>query len=193
MSESSKIVLMTNPVRPALASTLAGANCQIVAETRTLSEAESLARRLRPDAALLCVTSTLLAAVQVTQRLVGEGVTPVFWLADLPEISPMLDMALSAGVMGLHGLPLRAGEMEAALRLAAARFKEAAQKEAEIKTLTAQMEARKLVGRAKALLMERYNLSERDAFRRIQSQSVTLGKPAYEIARAIITASEMGI
>ena len=39
--------------------------------------------------------------------------------------------------------------------------------------------------------MERYGLAERDAFRRIQTQSLTLGKPVHEIARAIIMASEV--
>ena len=49
------------------------------------------------------------------------------------------------------------------------------------------------MGRAKALLMERYNLTEREAFHRIQSQSQTLQKPPQDIARAIITASEIGL
>jgi len=54
------------------------------------------------------------------------------------------------------------------------------------------MEARKVVGRAKALLMERYNLTEREAFHRIQSKSQMLQKPPHEIAQAIITANELG-
>jgi len=53
------------------------------------------------------------------------------------------------------------------------------------------MEARKLVGRAKAILMERFSLQERDAFRRIQAQSAALNKPVHEIARAIITAHDV--
>jgi len=70
-------------------------------------------------------------------------------------------------------------------------YKEKISLEEEVRGLNEKMEARKLVGRAKAILMERQGLSEREAFRRIQTQSVMQNRPAQEIARAIITASDI--
>ena len=61
--------------------------------------------------------------------------------------------------------------------------------ETEVKSLNERIEARKLVGRAKAILMEKHGLTEREAFYRIQTQSTALNKQAHEIARAIDVAS----
>ncbi len=82
---------------------------------------------------------------------------------------------------------------EATHSIARARFHEMVALEAAVRSLNERLEARKLVGRAKAILMERHGLAEREAFRRIQAQSLALGKPVHEIARAIITASEITV
>ncbi len=65
--------------------------------------------------------------------------------------------------------------------------------EGEIEGLQDQMETRKIVGRAKAILMERQGLAEREAFRRLQAQSLAMNKSLKEIADAIILTDELNV
>ena len=194
VAKSSIVLVAEDLVRLALGAFLDAARCQIAGETNALEHAESLVRRLRPDAVLIDAEN-LPAATETTRRLTKERIAPILWLAAQtgPDRNFVIECAASAGAMGVLFLPLRPDDTDAMVRVCRARFVELEQKDEEIKTLNAQMEARKLVGRAKAVLMEQYNLSERDAFRRIQAQSAALNKPVHEIARAIITASEMGV
>ncbi len=164
----------------------------IVGEASDGEQALALARSLRPDAVILDVVMPRLSGVDVARALLGERVAPVVVLTahSEPEI---IDRATEAGVLAFLAKPFRREHLEPAIEIARARFQELVALENEVRSLNERMEARKLVGRAKAILMERFGLQERDAFRRIQTQSVTLGKPVHEIARAIITASEVAI
>ena len=105
----------------------------------------------------------------------------------------MVAQADAAGVLAYLRKPFRSEDLSPAISIALGRHRERQALEADIEDLREKMEARKIVGRAKALLMERYNLTEREAFHRIQAQSQNLQKPAHEIAQAIITASELGL
>jgi response regulator NasT len=89
--------------------------------------------------------------------------------------------------------PFRKQELQPAIEIALARYRELAALEGELDALQEQMEARKIVGRAKAILMDRNGLSEREAFRRLQAQSLALNKSLREIADAIILTDEMNV
>jgi len=65
--------------------------------------------------------------------------------------------------------------------------------EGELEGLQEQIETRRMVGKAKAILMERHSIAEREAFRRLQAQSLTLGKSLREIAEAIILTEELNV
>ncbi len=58
-------------------------------------------------------------------------------------------------------------------------------------TLATALETRKVVDRAKGVLMDRFGLKESDAFRRIQQQSMNTRKSMREIAEAILIAHEV--
>ena len=186
------VVLVTNPsVRPIVEAVLVEAGHRTVGIASEPGQAIGLARNLRPDVLLIHAALFPVPASDITRTLTMERIVPVIWFGEA-EILPALAVPASqAGAMGLLSLPLRASDVGVMLTLARTRFWEIAGLEAEVKSLNERMEARKLVGRAKALLMERFRLSERDAFRRIQAQSAALNKPVHEIARAIITASEI--
>jgi response regulator NasT len=105
----------------------------------------------------------------------------------------MVARADAAGVLAYVRKPYRKEDLMPSIAIAMGRHRERRVLETEIDALKEKMEARKIVGRAKALLMERYNLTEREAFYRIQTKSQMLQKPAHEIAKAIIMASELGV
>ncbi|MES2461677.1 MAG: response regulator [Armatimonadota bacterium] len=162
----------------------------VAGEADSGSQALTLARNLRPDLVLLDIVLPHLSGIEVARTLALERVAPVVIFTGGPT-SELAAQAYAAGVMGFISKPFRGADLGPIISIAIARFAEMMALENEVRSLNARMEARRLVGRAKAILMEKQGLVERDAFRRIQAQSLALGKPVHEIAQAIITASEL--
>ena len=141
---------------------------------------------------ILDIRMPLMDGLEAARVARGEGLAAVMLLTGYAE-EDMVAQADAAGVLAYLRKPFRAEELGPAIAIALGRYRERQSLEADVEDLKEKMEARKLVGRAKALLMERHHLTEREAFYRIQAQSQNLQKPAHEIARAIITASELGM
>jgi len=165
---------------------------------RVLGEAEdgrqalSLARTLRPDLMILDIMMPQMDGLEAARLARSEHLAAVVLLTGYAE-EDMIAKADAAGVLAYLRKPFRPSDLGPALAIALGRHRERQALESDVESLKEKMEARKLVGRAKALLMERHDLTEREAFYRIQAQSQSLQKPAHEIAKAIITASELGM
>ena len=165
---------------------------------RVLGEAEdgrqalALTRSLRPDLLILDIMMPQMDGLEAARLVRSEQLAAVVLLTGYAE-EDMIAKADAAGVLAYLRKPFRPEELGPALAIALGRHRERQALESDVESLKEKMEARKLVGRAKAILMERHGLTEREAFYRIQAQSQTLQKPAHEIAKAIITASELGI
>ena len=87
--------------------------------------------------------------------------------------------------------PLRPRELGPALDLAVSRYREFETVRRENENLRRTIEARKLVERAKGLLMKREGLTEAEAFRRIQKASMDSRKSMAQVAEAILLADEV--
>jgi response regulator NasT len=141
---------------------------------------------------LLDVLLPSLSGLEVARTLTTERLAAVLLFTGATDDDTIAQLE-TCGAMGFLSKPLRPTDLRAAIPIAVSRFRERIALEEEVQNLSERMEARKLVGRAKAILMERHGLSEREAFRRIQGQGQLLNKPVHEIARAIITASELAV
>ena len=86
--------------------------------------------------------------------------------------------------------PFQEQELEAAITIAFAQYSRIRMLQDEVGSLQEALEARKLVERAKGILMDRFELSEGDAMRRLQQESKDRNVKMAEIARALITAHE---
>ncbi len=192
--EGARVVLADDDplTRLDLRHSLEGLGVRVLGEAEDGRQALALARSLRPDLLLLDIMMPLVDGLEAARVARDEHLAAVVLLTGYAE-EDMVQKADDAGVLAYLRKPFRPEDLGPALALALGRHRERLALEAQIEDLQGKMEARKLVGRAKALLMERHGLSEREAFYRIQAQSQTLQKPAHEIARAIITASEMGV
>ena len=163
----------------------------VVGEAADGKQAVDLVRALRPDLAILDIMMPNMDGLQAAQAIRDDHLAPVMLLTGFAEVD-MVAKADAAGVLAYLCKPFRKEQLAPAIAITLGRHRERSFLESEIGSLKEKMEARKVVGRAKALLMERYNLTEREAFHRIQSKSQMLQKPPHEIAQAIITASELG-
>jgi response regulator NasT len=95
-------------------------------------------------------------------------------------------------VVGYMVKPFRESDLVPAIEVALARFKEFETLHQEVKDLQLALETRKLVDRAKGILMDSQGLSEAEAFRKIQKMSMNTRKPMKEVAEAIILAHQAG-
>src|SRR2546423_248136 len=165
---------------------------EVVGEADNGETACYLARSLKPDLVILDVMMPRVNGLQAAATISSERIAPVLLLTAYSE-APLIEEATRAGVLAYLVKPFRKQELQPAIEIAIARCRELAALEGEIETLQDQMETRKLVGRAKAILMERQGLAEREAFRRLQAQSLAMNKSLREIADAIILADDMNV
>jgi len=99
-----------------------------------------------------------------------------------------IERAKQAGVMGYLVKPLRAEELSPTIELAITRFQDFVSLREENSTLKVNLEARKLIERAKGLLMEQRKLTEDQAYTLIKKTSMNMRKPMADVAQAIILA-----
>jgi AmiR/NasT family two-component response regulator len=104
----------------------------------------------------------------------------------------LVERAKEAGVVGYMVKPFRESDLTPAIEVALARFSEFEALHKEVDDLQLALETRKLVDRAKGILMDTQGLSEAEAFRKIQKMSMNTRKPMKEVAEAIILAHQAG-
>jgi len=99
-----------------------------------------------------------------------------------------IERAKQAGVMGYLVKPLRVEELSPTIELAITRFHDFLSLREENSSLKENLESRKLIERAKGLLMEQRKLTEEQAYTLIKKTSMNMRKPMTDVAQAIILA-----
>lgn len=153
--------------------------------------AVNLARELRPDVVLMDIKMPDMDGIEAAKILTEERVAPVVLLTAFSQ-RDLVDRAKSAGVVGYLVKPIQEADLGPAIEIAISRFVEFRELEKEVDNLQDQLETRKLVDRAKGILMDSQGLTESAAFRRIQKMSMNTRKSMREIAQAIILTHEAG-
>jgi AmiR/NasT family two-component response regulator len=149
-------------------------------------EAVELARARRPDLYLFDIEMPNLDGLEAAQRLADDGLRrPVVVITGIDDPS-LIERSIASGVSAYLTKPVDARELQAALELAAARHAEFEALEAEVDRAQQALEDRKLVERAKGLLMSALNLSEQDAFRRLQLTARERNLRLVEVAARIV-------
>jgi response regulator NasT len=132
------------------------------------SEAVELARLHEPDLYLFDIEMPEIDGLEAASRLTALGLRrPVVVITGVDDPG-LVDRSIASGVSAYLTKPVDSRELKAALELASARHAELQALEAEVERAQQALEDRKLVERAKGLLMSALDLSEQDAFRRLQ-------------------------
>jgi response regulator NasT len=169
---------------------LAGMNYTVEAEAGDGMTAVELARRLKPDLVIMDIRMPELDGIEAARILTSENIAPVLLLTAYSE-PDLVQRATQAGVIGYLVKPFREAQLGPAIEVTLARFREFDQVQKELGDMRSALEARKVIDRAKGLLIDRFGLSEAEAFRRIQKRSMDSRKTMREVAEAILLASEM--
>ena len=149
-------------------------------------EAVALAKTSSPDLYLFDVEMPELDGLAAAVQLAGEGFRrPVVVVTGVDDPG-LVERSIASGVGAYLTKPIDTRELAAAIKLAAARHAELEALESEVSQAQQALEDRKLVERAKGLLMTALQLSEQDAFRRLQQTARERNLRLAEVAARIV-------
>lgn len=171
------------PSRAAVREAILAARGEVAGEALRCADAVPLIKRTSPDVAIFAVGLPDGDGIEAAAHAILATDCPVVLFTSHTN-EPLLERAREAGVMAYLLKPLRAAELAPALDLAIARF-------GENRQLRQTLEGRKIIERAKGMLMSRYRLTEEAAFRRLRRAAMDSRKPMVEIARALLVSESV--
>ena len=174
-----------------LRETLEKAGHTVIGEASDGKEAVKLAETLRPDVCLLDIKMPKMTGLTAAERISKKKIAPCVILTAFRD-KKLIDKAKRSGVYTFLVKPFQEPELLAALEIAATRFAEMQEMERELASARSALEARKLIDRAKGVLMDKHKLKENDAFRIIQKRAMDTRRPLEEAAREILDNEKKG-
>lgn len=178
-------------VRTDLKEMLTNLGYLVVGEVGDGRSAVNVARELKPDVVIMDIKMPDMDGIEAAKILTEEQIAPVILLTAYGQ-KELVDRAKEAGVVGYLVKPFREADLSPAIEIATSRFNEFRIMQQEVQDLQNALETRKLVDRAKGILMDTQGMSEADAFRKIQKMSMNTRKSMREVAEAIILAKQAG-
>lgn len=163
---------------------------EVVGEAADGEEAVSRAAELDPDAILMDVRMPRLDGIEATRRIMAARPTAIVMITAFSE-RELVEEALAAGASGYLVKPVNDEQIEPALRVALARFAELRDLRGEVTELKDALEARKVVERAKGILMRRFQLPEDEAYQRLQKLSRDRRQSLKQTAEQLIAAADL--
>jgi response regulator NasT len=145
----------------------------------------TMARELRPDLVIMDVKMPKVDGIVAAATIVEERIAPVVMLTAFSQ-RELIEQARDAGAMAYLVKPFARHELVPAIELAVSRFAERRALEDEVATLTDRLETRKVVDRAKGLLMARQEMTEPEAFRWIQRTAMDRRTTMKAVAQAVV-------
>ena len=182
-----RIVIADNEsiIRMDLRELLEEAGHQVVGEGANGKKAVELARKLKPDLIILDIKMPEMDGITAAKIIDDEKIAPVILLTAFSQ-SEIVERAKDSGVLAYLGKPVQESNLFPALEIALSRWQEMQDLEDQLFKVKDSLENRKILDRAKGILMDAYNITESEAFRRIQKYSMSKRKTIKEVAEAII-------
>jgi response regulator NasT len=158
---------------------------EVVGEAGDGETAVSMAEQLRPDLVILDVKMPVMDGIAAAERIAGARVAPVVILTAFSQ-RDLVERARAAGAMAYLVKPFQKKDLLPTIEMAATRFAEIVALEHEVSDLADRLETRKLVERAKGVLMEKQGMSEPEAFRWIQRTAMDRRTSMKMVAAAVL-------
>lgn len=161
---------------------------QVVGEADNGEEAITLAETLRPDLVVLDVKMPKVDGIAAARHIAGQRLAPVIMLTAFSQ-RELVERAREAGAMAYLVKPFQKKDLLPAIEVAVSRFAEIVQLEKEVAGLQDRLEARKIIERAKGLLIAEREISEADAFRWIQRTAMDRRTTMRAVAEEIVAST----
>ena len=173
-------------IRMDLVEMLREAGYDVVGAASDGSEAVSLAESLKPDLAILDVKMPILDGISAAEKIIS--ISPVLMLTAFSQ-KDLVERARDAGAMAYVVKPFTINDLLPAIEISISRHKQMKSLEAEVADLHDRLETRKVIDRAKGILMKALNLSEPEAFSWIQRAAMDRRITMKEVSEAVISPS----
>jgi response regulator NasT len=157
----------------------------VVGEAGDGETAVSLAEQLRPDLVILDVKMPVMDGIAAAERIAGARIAPVVILTAFSQ-RDLVERARAAGAMAYLVKPFQKKDLLPTIEMATSRFAEIVALESEVHDLADRLETRKLVERAKGILMEKQGMTEPEAFRWIQRTAMDRRTSMKMVASAVL-------
>jgi response regulator NasT len=162
----------------------------VVAEAENGALAVEAARMYKPDAIIMDIKMPEMDGIEAATRILNEMPCAILFLSSFNE-PELVEQASETGALAYLMKPFRKEDIAPALEVALRRFRQIQSQAKEIDELKESLETRKIIERAKGILMDRHGMTEDEAFKRIHFQARNQNKKMREIAQSIITAAEL--
>jgi len=170
-------------IRMDLAEMLRESGYEVVGEATNGEEAINLAKELKPDLSILDVKMPKVDGITAAESIVE--ISPVLMLTAFSQ-KDLVERAVDAGVMAYVVKPFTINDLLPAIEIAITRHSQMLALRAEASDLAERLETRKLIDRAKGILMQAMKLSEPEAFKWIQRTAMDRRVSMKEVAQAVI-------
>lgn len=192
MSESLRVLIADDEAlhNLALKSQLEALGHEVVATAANGREAVQLARETEPDLAFLDIRMPTMTGPEAAHEIAADRPIPMVILSAYSD-TRTVEEATRAPIFHYLVKPVDPDDLAPAIAVARARFAEWHSARRERDTLEVRLEERKIIERAKGLLMESRGLSEKDAYRFLQKTSQDKNTPMVDLARKILLAAPL--
>ncbi|WP_137726123.1 ANTAR domain-containing response regulator [Prescottella subtropica] len=157
----------------------------VVGEAGDGQRAVELAEELRPDLVIMDVKMPRRDGIDAASEIAAKKIAPVVILTAFSQ-RELVEKARDAGAMAYLVKPFSKADLVPAVELAASRFAEVALLEQEVANLSDRLETRKVVDRAKGMLMASQGLSEPEAFKWIQRAAMDRRSTMKAVAEIVV-------
>jgi response regulator NasT len=171
-------------IRMDLVEMLQGAGYEVVAEATNGQEAIDLAQLHSPDLAILDVKMPVMDGISAAEKIIN--LAPVLMLTAFSQ-KELIDRARDAGVMAYVVKPFTISDLVPAIEIAISRHQQMKSLAEEVADLHDRLETRKIIDRAKGILMKALNLTEPEAFSWIQRAAMDRRMSMKAVAQAVIS------
>jgi response regulator NasT len=172
-------------IRLDLSEMLAEEGFEVVGQAVDGEQAVAMATELRPDLVIMDVKMPKKDGIDAAADIVGEQIAPVVILTAFSQ-RELIERARDAGAMAYLVKPFSKGDLLPAIELAVARYAETAALRKEVADISQRLEARKIIDRAKGLLMTHQKMTEPEAFRWIQRTAMDRRTSMQTVANAVL-------
>jgi response regulator NasT len=170
-------------IRLDLVEMLSEAGYEVIAQAENGAVAIELAKLHKPDLAILDVKMPEVDGITAAEQIIS--ISPVLMLTAFSQ-RELIERARDAGVMAYVVKPFSINDLVPAIEIAISRHKQMKSLEAEVADIYERLESRKVIDRAKGILMKALNLSEPEAFSWIQKTAMDRRISMKEVAAAVI-------
>lgn len=185
-----RIVIADNEslIRLDIREMLEDAGHEVVGEAVNGRKAVELTRQHRPDLVLMDIKMPEMDGITAAGKIYETKIAPVILLTAFSQ-PDIVDKAKDSGVLGYLVKPVQESQLFPAMEIALSRWQEMQGLEDELEKLKDSLETRKLVDRAKGIIMAAHKLGEQEAYRRMQQYAMQKRVSLKDVAQSIIRAA----